>query len=57
MTNATGPTLVGIFKSRDEAELVLDELRQAGFDEKKIGFAIRGDDLVAGGAITGAPPT
>jgi hypothetical protein len=57
MTNANGRTLVGIFESRDEAELVLDELRQAGFDEKQIGFAIRGDDAVAGGAITDAPLT
>jgi hypothetical protein len=57
MTNANGRTLVGIFQSRDEAELVLDELRQAGFDEKDLGFAIRGDDAVAGGAITDAPLT
>lgn len=49
--------MVGSFESRDEAELALDELRQTGFDEKEIGFAIRGDDAVAGGAITDAPLT
>jgi hypothetical protein len=54
MTTANGSTLVGIFKSRYEAELALDELRQAGFDEKDIGFAIRGEDAVAGGTITDA---
>jgi hypothetical protein len=54
MTNAKERTLVGIFDSRDEAELVLDELRQAGFGEKEIGFAIRGGDAVAGGVITDA---
>ena len=57
MTSANERTLVGIFESRDEAELVLDELRQAGFDDKEIGFAIRGDDAVAGGVITDAPLT
>src|SRR5207302_2566925 len=54
MTTANGSTLVGIFQSRYEAELALDELRQAGFSEKDIGFAIRGDDAVAGGMITDA---
>ena len=54
MTTPNGSTLVGIFQSRYEAELALDELRQAGFDHKDIGFAIRGDDAVAGGAITDA---
>jgi hypothetical protein len=49
--------LVGIFESRREAKLVLDELRQEGFGEKEIGFAIRGDDAVAGGVITDAPLT
>jgi hypothetical protein len=57
MTTANGSTLVGIFQSRYEAELALDELRQAGFSEKDIGFAIRGDDAVAGGAITDAQLT
>ncbi len=54
MTISNGSTLVGIFQSRYEAELALDELRQAGFDHKDIGFAIRGEDAVAGGAITDA---
>jgi len=57
MTSANERTLVGVFESRDEAALVLDELRQAGFDQNEIGFAIRGDDAVAGGAITDASPT
>ncbi len=35
----------------------MDELRQAGFAEKDIGFAIRGGDAVAGGVITDAALT
>jgi hypothetical protein len=46
--------LVGVFESREEAKLFVDELRQAGFGEKEIGLAIRGDDAVAGGVITDA---
>jgi hypothetical protein len=57
MTSANERTLVGIFESRHEAELVVDELYQAGFGSKDIGFAIRGDDAVAGGEITDAPLT
>jgi hypothetical protein len=57
MTNPNPRTLVGVFDSRDEAEQVLDELRQAGFAENEIGFAIRGDDAVAGGVITDAALT
>src|SRR5438067_1562139 len=52
MTASNGSTLVGIFQSRYEAELALDELRQAGFDHKDIGFAIRGDDSGSAGMIT-----
>lgn len=57
MTTSNGSTLVGIFQSRYEAELALDELRQAGFDHKDIGFAIRGDDVPGGGMITDSPLT
>jgi hypothetical protein len=57
MTSSTGRTLVGVFDSREEAELVVDELRQAGFAEKEIGFVIRGDDAVAGGVISDATLT
>ena len=49
MTNE--PTLIGIFDSRYEAELALDELRQAGFGTQDVDFAIRGEDAVAGGVI------
>ena len=49
--------MVGVFESREEAELVVDELRQSGFAEKEIGFVIRGDDAVAGGVITDATLT
>src|SRR5690349_1118471 len=52
MTTSNGSTLVGIFKSRYDAELALDELRQAGFDHKDIGFAIRGEDTGSAGMIT-----
>ena len=57
MTNTDQATLVGVFESRDEAATVVDDLRQAGFNEKDIGFAIRGDDAVGGGVITDAPLT
>jgi hypothetical protein len=52
MTTANGQTLVGVFQSRNEAELALDALRQAGFEEKDIGFAIRGQESSAAGMIT-----
>src|SRR5690349_18584727 len=52
MTTANGSTLVGIFQSRYEAELALDDLRQAGIEEKDIGFAIRGDHAGDDGVIT-----
>jgi hypothetical protein len=57
MTVAIGSTLVGVFEQRSEAELTLDELYQAGFEAKDLGFAIRGEDAIAGGAITGVPLT
>jgi hypothetical protein len=57
MTTTNKPTLVGVFESRSEAEIALDELRQAGFDERDLGFVIRGDEAVAGGTITDAALT
>ncbi len=49
--------VVTAFNDRNEAVEAVDELKQAGFDEKQIGFAIRGDDAVAGGMITDAVGT
>src|SRR6185436_6260295 len=50
-------TLVTAFDDRDEAQLAVDELQQAGFPKDQIGFALRGDDAVAGGMITDAEGT
>jgi hypothetical protein len=49
--------LIAVFDDRNEAELAADELREAGFREDQIGFAIRGRDAVAGGMITDAEGT
>lgn len=49
--------LVAIFPSRREAENALDDLRQADFSEKQLGFAIRGSDAAAGGMIVDSPST
>jgi hypothetical protein len=49
--------LVGVFNDRNEAELAADELRQAGFTDKEIGYAIRGADAVRGGMISDAEGT
>jgi len=49
--------LVKAFNDREEAELAVDELHQAGFKREEIGFAIRGEDAVAGGMITDATGT
>src|SRR5438045_4062799 len=51
------PTLVTAFDDRDEAQLAVDELHQAGFSKHEIGFAIRGQDAVQGGMITDAEGT
>jgi hypothetical protein len=51
------PTVITAFEDRDEAQLAVDELAQAGFKHDEIGFAIRGDDAVAGGMITDAEGT
>jgi len=50
MANKNERTLVGVFPSRNEAELTIDDLKQAGFDKDDIGFAIRGEE--PGGMIT-----
>ena len=41
----------------NESGRMVDELHQAGFAKHEIGFAIRGDDAVAGGMITDAEGT
>jgi hypothetical protein len=51
------PVLVGVFEDRNEAELAVDELREAGFRDDQIGFAIRGSDAVEGGMIADAEGT
>jgi len=51
------PTVITAFNNRGEAEQAVDELQQAGFKQDEIGFAIRGDDAVAGGMITDAEGT
>jgi hypothetical protein len=48
------PALVAVFDDRNEAELAADDLREAGFRDDQIGFAIRGGDAVQGGMITDA---
>ena len=45
-------TLVAAFADRLEAEQAVDELVQAGFDADNVGYAIRGNDVAAGGMIT-----
>jgi len=50
-------TVITAFDDRDEAQLAVDELHQAGFTKSEIGFAIRGDDVVEGGMITDAEGT
>ena len=45
-------TLIAAFQDRNEAELAVDELEQAGFRDSDIGFAFRGSDAVEGGMIT-----
>jgi len=52
MTTTNRATLIGVFENRNEAKSALDDLYRAGFGSEDIGFAIRGDDAIAGGAIT-----
>jgi hypothetical protein len=49
--------VITAFNDRNEAVEAVDELKQAGFSSDAIGFAIRGDDAVAGGMITDATGT
>jgi hypothetical protein len=51
------PTVITAFDDRDEAQVAVDELHQAGFKHDQIGFAIRGEDAVQGGMITDAEGT
>src|SRR2546429_5696651 len=51
------PNIITAFNDRDEAQVAVDELEQAGFKHDEVGFAIRGDDAVAGGMITDAEGT
>ena len=53
----SSPTVITAFDDRDEAQLAVDELAQAGFKHDQIGFAIRGEDAVEGGMITDAEGT
>jgi hypothetical protein len=48
------PLIIAAFDDRNEASLAVDELQQAGFEEKDYGFAIRGSDAVRGGMMTDA---
>lgn len=43
--------LINAFDDRSEAELAVDELKQAGFPHDRIGMALRGDDVDAGGML------
>lgn len=51
------PTVITAFDDRDEAQMAVDELHQAGFSKDEIGFALRGEDVVAGGMATDAEGT
>lgn len=46
--------VVATFEDRLEAENAVDALHQAGFASHKIGYALRGEDVAAGGMITDA---
>jgi len=46
--------LVGIFEDRNRAVQAVRDLEAAGFEDKEIGFALRGSDAVHGGMITDA---
>ena len=52
MANTQRTTMVAAFADRLEAEKAVDELEQAGFDAENVGYAIRGNDVGAGGMIT-----
>ena len=52
MTPNTGSTLVAIFDDRLEAERAVRDLETSGIEAGKIGFAMRGGDVGAGGMIT-----
>jgi len=52
MANTQRTTLVAAFADRLAAEKAVDELEHAGFDAENVGYAIRGNDVGAGGMIT-----
>lgn len=60
MTTERMRTAVSSFESRDQAERAVDELRKAGFNDEKIGWAMKHEDRPEGvedatkGAVTGA---
>jgi hypothetical protein len=52
MANTQQTTLVAAFADRDQAELAVDELEQAGFSDRDIGYVLRGSEAAQGGMIT-----
>jgi len=46
------PTIVAVFDDRTEAERAVSDLEAFGFDDRQIGYAIRGTDVASGGMIT-----
>jgi uncharacterized protein (TIGR02271 family) len=46
------PTIVGVFRDRNDAERAIDELHRLGFRDDQIGFAVRGEDGTAGATTT-----
>jgi len=52
VANKLEPTLVAVFDDRLEAERAVRDLEAVGFDDRQIGYAIRGSDAAQGGMIT-----
>lgn len=48
---------VAAFDDREQAELAVDDLHQAGFSHDDIGLMIRGEEAVLGGTLTDAQAT
>ena len=49
------PTIVAVFDDRLEAERAVSDLEAVHFDENKIGYVIRGSDVMRGGMISDFP--
>jgi len=49
MAQNQSSVVVGVFEDREQAERAAEELRQAGFSDDQIGFAMRGGDPAAEG--------